>query len=220
MYKRQVVPRGGEALIQFVSKNSKIPVVKHDKGVTNLFVDESAVESIILPILLNSKLQRPGVCNALENLILHKKYPKNKILLEQLANAGVELLLDESAKLIFSNGKVASENDYATEFLDSRLSVKMVSSMDEVVNFIETFSSGHTECILSESESNIREFQKRLDSAAIFVNCSTRFHDGGEFGLGAEVGISTGKLHVRGPMGLMHLTTTTTYVTGKGQVRS
>ncbi|TGL57504.1 glutamate-5-semialdehyde dehydrogenase [Leptospira ognonensis] len=214
-----VVPRGGEALIKFVSQNSKIPVVKHDKGVTNLYVSKSANKELILPILLNSKAQRPGVCNALENLILHKDYPGNVDLLGELNEAGIDLLLDEEALKIFPQGKLATEEDYQTEFLDLRLSVKMVSSLEEALHFIRTHSSGHTECILSEDETEIREFQLNLDSAAIFVNCSTRFHDGGEFGLGAEVGISTGKLHVRGPMGLVHLTTTTTYVTGNGQIR-
>jgi glutamate-5-semialdehyde dehydrogenase len=214
-----VVPRGGEALIKFVSENSKIPVVKHDKGVTNLFIEKTADPSIVLPIILNSKVQRPGVCNALENLILHKDYPNNASLLEELAVNGVELLLDEPSLKLFPKGKSVTEADYAMEFLDLRLSVKMVDTIDEAFAFIRKFSSGHTECILSEDETMIRKFQSSLDSAALFVNCSTRFHDGGEFGLGAEVGISTGKLHVRGPMGLVHLTTTTTYVTGKGQLR-
>jgi len=214
-----IVPRGGEALIKFVSENSKIPVVKHDKGVTNLFVEKTADSSIVLPIILNSKIQRPGVCNALENLILDKDYPENAKLLSDLADNGVSLLLDEEALKLYPKGKLVSEADYETEFLDLRLSVKMVDSFQDTIDFIRKYSSGHTECILSEDESVIRQFQSSLDSAAVFVNCSTRFHDGGEFGLGAEVGISTGKLHVRGPMGLVHLTTTTTYVTGKGQVR-
>lgn len=214
-----VVPRGGEALIKFVSQNSKIPVVKHDKGVTNLYVSKSAKKELVLPILLNSKAQRPGVCNALENLILHKEYPGNIDLLGDLKEAGIDLLLDEETLNLFPQGKLATEEDYQTEFLDLRLSVKMVNSLEEALHFIRNHSSGHTECILSEDETEIREFQLNLDSAAIFVNCSTRFHDGGEFGLGAEVGISTGKLHVRGPMGLVHLTTTTTYVTGNGQTR-
>lgn len=214
-----IVPRGGEALIQFVTQNSKIPVVKHDKGVTNLYVDISADPDIVLPIILNSKKQRPGVCNALENLILHKDYPHFNRLLGDLSNEGIDLLLDEPALRVIPNGKSVSLIDYDTEFLDLRLSVKTVNSIDDAIGFIQNHSSGHTECILSEDASSIRLFQSSLDSAAIFVNCSTRFHDGGEFGLGAEVGISTGKLHVRGPMGLTHLTTTTTYVSGKGQVR-
>ncbi|GBF49167.1 gamma-glutamyl phosphate reductase [Leptospira ryugenii] len=214
-----IVPRGGEALIQFVSKNSKVPVVKHDKGVTNLFIDASAKEGIVLPILLNSKMQRPGVCNALENLFIHRDYPDISSLLEALAANDVKLLLDEKSLPFYPKANKASEEDFYLEFLDNRLSVKIVENLEEAIQNIERYSSGHTECILSESQSNILEFQSRLDSASIFVNCSTRFHDGGEYGLGAEVGISTGKLHVRGPMGLIHLTTTTTFVTGNGQTR-
>ncbi|MDX1960895.1 MAG: glutamate-5-semialdehyde dehydrogenase [Leptospiraceae bacterium] len=215
-----VVPRGGEALIQFVSENASIPVVKHDKGVCNLFVDESADPTIVDKIVINSKAQRPGVCNALENLIIHKNYSKIEDLLKNLENSSVEILIDEYGKKFLPNVKIASNEDYETEFLDLRLSLKFVDSLDEAIQFIETYSSGHTEAILSNSESNIQKFLSNLDSAALFVNCSTRFHDGGEFGLGAEVGISTGKLHVRGPMGLEHLTTTTTILTGEGQIRN
>ncbi|TGK83686.1 glutamate-5-semialdehyde dehydrogenase [Leptospira montravelensis] len=214
-----IVPRGGEALIRFVSENSKIPVIKHDKGVTNLYLSNHANPNIVLPILVNSKVQRPGVCNALENLLIHKDYPNIKNLLESLESNGVQILGDASVTKVFPSAKPASEDDFYTEFLDTRLSVKIVNSLSEAMENIRKYSSGHTECILSEDITEIQTFQKELDSAAIFVNCSTRFHDGGEYGLGAEVGISTGKLHVRGPMGLIHLTTTTTYVTGSGQVR-
>ncbi|EMJ92649.1 glutamate-5-semialdehyde dehydrogenase [Leptospira alstonii] len=214
-----VVPRGGEGLIRFVSEHSKIPVVKHDKGVCNLYIDEDADPEKVIPIVINSKVQRPGVCNATENLILHNGYPFRKELLEALAKEGVELLLDPSALSLFPKGKPVKEADYLEEFLDLRLSVKTVSSLEEALAFIEKTSSGHTEAIVTEDLNTAKIFTNSLDSAALFINCSTRFHDGGELGLGAEVGISTGKLHVRGPMGLVHLTTTTTYVTGNGQVR-
>ncbi|MCW7472312.1 glutamate-5-semialdehyde dehydrogenase [Leptospira levettii] len=214
-----IVPRGGEALIRFVSENSKIPVIKHDKGVTNLYLSDKADEKIVLPILVNSKIQRPGVCNALENLFIHKNYPNTKVLLQELKQNGVQILGDPSIQSLDPTIPLATEDDYSTEFLDTRLSIKIVGSVEEAMENIQKYSSGHTECILSEDITEIQTFQQGLDSAAIFVNCSTRFHDGGEYGLGAEVGISTGKLHVRGPMGLIHLTTTTTYVTGKGQVR-
>ncbi|TGL99442.1 glutamate-5-semialdehyde dehydrogenase [Leptospira jelokensis] len=214
-----IVPRGGEALIRFVSENSKIPVIKHDKGVTNLYLSNKANSDIVLPILINSKVQRPGVCNALENLFIHKDYPNIKQLLQDLESAGIQVLGDASITKLLPTAKHASEEDFYTEFLDTRLSIKLVDSVTDAMENIQKFSSGHTECIVSEDVSEIQTFQQGLDSAAIFVNCSTRFHDGGEYGLGAEVGISTGKLHVRGPMGLIHLTTTTTYVTGKGQVR-
>ena len=214
-----VVPRGGEALIQFVSENSTIPVVKHDKGVCNLFVDESADSKIVNNVIINSKLQRTGVCNALENLIIHEKYPHIEELIAALQSAGAKLLVDKTLHEKYSSLPIATDADYSLEFLDERLSVKTVRNLEEALGFINTYSSGHTEVILSESTSNIDRFLNSLDSAALFVNCSSRFHDGGEFGLGAEVGISTGKLHVRGPMGLMHLTTTTTILRGRGQVR-
>ncbi|MCW7462687.1 glutamate-5-semialdehyde dehydrogenase [Leptospira limi] len=214
-----IVPRGGEALIRFVSENSKIPVIKHDKGVTNLYLSDKANETIVLPILVNSKIQRPGVCNALENLFIHKNYPNTKVLLQELKQNGVQILGDVSIQSMDPTIPLATEEDYLTEFLDTRLSIKLVNSVEEAMENIKKYSSGHTECILSEDITEIQTFKQGLDSAAIFVNCSTRFHDGGEYGLGAEVGISTGKLHVRGPMGLIHLTTTTTYVTGNGQVR-
>jgi glutamate-5-semialdehyde dehydrogenase len=214
-----VVPRGGEGLIQFVSQNSLIPVVKHDKGVCNLYVDDSAKYELALEVIANSKLQRPGVCNALENLFISQKFIHREDLLRELKKRGVELLVDEKAKHILPDANLATEEDFYTEFLDNRLSVKMVNGLDDAILEIQKYSSGHTEAILSENQSHIQKFLDSLDSAALFVNCSTRFHDGGEFGLGAEVGISTGKLHVRGPMGLMHLTTTTTVLVGDGQVR-
>ena len=170
--------------------------------------------------MINSKVQRPGVCNALENLVIHEGFEGKEKLLQALIGAGVELYLDEPLLSKFPRAKMATEEIYSTEFLDLRLSVKTVCNIEEAIHFIEKYSSGHTEAILSESVTNIDTFKNSLDSAAIFVNCSTRFHDGGEFGLGAEVGISTGKLHVRGPMGLVHLTTTTTYLHGNGQVRA
>jgi glutamate-5-semialdehyde dehydrogenase len=214
-----VVPRGGEALIQFVTENSTIPVVKHDKGVCNLYVDEKADFDLALNVIINSKLQRPGVCNAIENLIIHENFPFKNDLLIALEKAGTKLLIDENLKNNFQHLQIASEVDYSTEFLDERLSVKSVLNIQSAFEFIEKYSSGHTEVILSTDQNSIDLFLHTLDSAALFVNCSSRFHDGGEFGLGAEVGISTGKLHVRGPMGLEHLTTTTTHLRGNGQVR-
>ncbi|MCB1190712.1 MAG: glutamate-5-semialdehyde dehydrogenase [Leptospiraceae bacterium] len=214
-----VVPRGGEGLIKFVTENSKIPVVKHDKGVCNIYIDETADYEKSASIILNSKTQRPGVCNAVENIVIHKNFSKIKDLLAFLKRGGVELLLDDYLLEEFPEAKKVTEEDYATEFLDLRLSAKSVDSIEEAIEFIDRYSSGHTEAILSENYANINYFLKSLDSAALFVNCSTRFHDGGEFGLGAEVGISTGKMHVRGPMGLVHLTTTTTVVQGTGQIR-
>lgn len=199
-----VVPRGGASLIQTVTQLSTISVVKHDKGVVNLYIDESADKESTIEIVINSKAQRPGVCNAVENLIIHKAYPHKEAVIQSLREHSVELI----------------DGQYDEEFLDLRLSLKSVSTIDEAIEFINLHSSGHTEAILSQNHQNILRFQNEVDSAGIFVNCSTRFHDGGEIGLGAEVGISTGKLHVRGPMGLEHLTTTTTYLSGNGNVRT
>lgn len=215
-----VVPRGGEGLISFITDNSKIPVIKHDKGVCNIFVDASADLDKAIKIITNAKTQRPGVCNAVENIIIHKDFKYSKELLSSLKASGVDLLLDDALLSIFPDAKKVKEEDYAEEFLDLRLSAKSVSSASEAFDFIEKYSSGHSEAILSEDHKNIENFLSSIDSAALFVNCSTRFHDGGEFGFGAEVGISTGKLHVRGPMGLVHLTTTKTILRGDGQVRS
>ncbi|WCL47966.1 glutamate-5-semialdehyde dehydrogenase [Leptospira sp. GIMC2001] len=214
-----VVPRGGEGLIKTVVELSSIPVVKHDKGVVNLFIDESADFQNTIDIVINSKVQRPGVCNALENLIIHKKYPYTKEVISALKNSNVELYLDELLAKDYPGNKLATEEIYSEEFLDLRLSCAMVNDLDEAIQFINKYTSGHTEVILSKDYLNIQRFKKEIDSAGIFVNCSSRFHDGGELGLGAEVGISTGKLHVRGPMGLEHLTTTTTYLSGNGHVR-
>jgi len=199
-----VIPRGGEGLSKTVTELSSIPVIKHDKGVVNAFVDESADRDSTIQVILNSKVQRPGVCNALENLFVHKNYPYINDLVQALLENGVEILDDR----------------FEEEFLDLRLSFRKVESLDEAIEYINHYTSGHTELILSENFVNIQKFRDEVDSAAIYVNCSTRFHDGGQYGLGAEVGISTGKLHVRGPMGLEHLTTTTTYLTGRGHVRA
>ena len=215
-----VVPRGGSALIRFVAENSIIPVVKHDAGVCNLFVDQSADLDTTLAIVDNSKNQRPGVCNAAENLFIHSKYPHTQALLEKLEQRGTMLLLDASVDAKLHHAQQASEEDFAAEFLDHRLSVKTVADLQQGMEQIEKYSSGHTEVIISNDFESIHKFQQEINSAAVFVNCSSRFHDGGEFGLGAEVGISTGKLHVRGPMGLVHLTTTTTYLVGNGQTRA
>ncbi|NCN10948.1 MAG: glutamate-5-semialdehyde dehydrogenase [Leptospira sp.] len=215
-----VVPRGGEGLIKAVSSQARMSVVKHDKGVVNLFVDESADLEDTLKIVINSKVQRPSVCNALENLVIHKNYPYKLELLNELAKNDVDLFLDTFLISIYPKAQPATAELYSLEFTDLRLSCIQVDSLDEAIQFINRYSSGHTECILTKNIESIDRFNSEIDSAGIFVNCSTRFHDGGEFGLGAEVGISTGKLHVRGPMGLEHLTTTTSYLMGKGHVRT
>ncbi|MFN3603284.1 MAG: glutamate-5-semialdehyde dehydrogenase [Leptonema sp. (in: bacteria)] len=216
-----VVPRGGENLIQFVTKNTKIPVIKHDKGVCNLYIDEYADLKNAIEIAINAKLQRPSVCNAIENLVIHKNFPYTKDLLEALRKAGAQLLgCNQTTSIDPEVQKIEDpDKEYSTEYLDNRLSVKIVNSIQEAIDFIHKYGSAHSEGIVSENNSRIEYFQKNVDSAAIFINCSTRFHDGGQMGMGSEIGISTGRLHVRGPMGLKDLTTTVYVLRGNGQIR-
>lgn len=217
-----VVPRGGEQLITFVSKHTRIPVIKHDRGVCTLYVDRSADPEQALAIARNAKLQRSSVCNAIENLLIHAEYPSGRELLSGLAEAGAELSGCERSRALLPSIAPISDPDavYAEEFLDNRLSVKVVNSLGDALDFIFRYGSGHSEAIVARDTTAIEAFQRGCDSAAVFVNCSTRFHDGGQMGFGAEVGISTGRLHVRGPMGLRDLTTTTYLLRGEGQVRT
>lgn len=217
-----IVPRGGEQLIRFVSENSLIPIVKHDKGVCHIYVHESAVKEQAVEIVLNSKTQKPGVCNAAETLLIDKKFSAKDELLQALVNAGVTLRADDKTAKTFKNFTIAelTEEGYNKEYLSLEISLKVVASNEEAIEHIQTYSSGHSEAIVAQDYSSIEKFQQSLDSAAIFVNCSTRFHDGSQFGMGAEVGIATGKLHVRGPMGLQDLTTMKYLVQGNGQIRS
>lgn len=216
-----VVPRGGEALIQFVTSHTKIPVVKHDKGVCNLYIDQFADLEKAINISINAKLQRPSVCNAIENLVVHKKFPYKKELFDALKKAGAQLLgCEETIQIDPEIQKIEDpDKEYSTEYLDNRLSVKIVHSLQEAIDFIHKYGSFHSEGIVSENNTIIEEFQRKVDSAAIFINCSTRFHDGGQMGMGSEIGISTGRLHVRGPMGLKDLTTTVYVLRGNGQIR-
>ena len=214
-----MVPRGGSALINFVKAHATMPVVAHDKGLCHIYVHEDADESMVNPIVLNSKTQRPGVCNAAECLIIHEKYPNIKSLILHLLNEGVEIRGDEKSIGIEPRIKQASESDYATEYLDKIISLKIVSSIEEAIAHIQTFSSHHTEAIITSSKEAVEKFQLGLDASAIMVNASTRFNDGSELGLGAELGISTSKLHAYGPMGAKEMTTTRFLVTGQGQTR-
>lgn len=217
-----VVPRGGEGLIRFVSQNTRIAVVKHDKGVCNLYIEKSADPKIAVEVAINAKLQRPSVCNAIENLLIHSGYAHTGELLGELKKAGALLRgCSRTREIDSSVEEIADEfEEYNTEYLDNRLAVKIVDSTQEATDFIATFGSGHSEAIVSENRKEIELFESLVDTAGIFINCSTRFHDGGQMGMGAEVGISTGRLHVRGPMGVRDLTTTTRVLRGDGQVRS
>jgi glutamate-5-semialdehyde dehydrogenase len=213
-----MVPRGGSALINFVRKHATMPVVAHDKGLCHLFVDETAITEHVIPIVLNAKVQRPGVCNALESLLVHEKYPHKKEIIDALLAAGVEVRGCEKTQKL-ATVKAASAQDYQTEWLDKVISVKIVDSIDEAINHIQEHSSHHTESILTQDDEAIEKFLNSLDASCLMVNTSTRFNDGGELGLGAELGISTSKLHAYGPMGAKEMTTTRFIVKGRGQIR-
>lgn len=215
-----VIPRGGEALIKAVTEESTIPVIKHDKGVCHIFVDRNAEEDMANRIAVNAKVQRPGVCNAMETLLIHADYPRKESLLQSLLDRNVSIRgCDRTVALMPGVIRPAAPGDYGFEFLDLVLAVKIVDSLDEAMEHIARYGSGHSEAIVTSDYLNSERFLKEVDSAAVFVNASTRFHDGGEFGLGAEVGISTQKLHARGAMGVEGLTTLKYVVYGKGEVR-
>ncbi len=215
-----VIPRGGEGLIKFVSQESTIPVIKHDKGLCHTYIDKSAEKEMARNISVNAKVQRPGVCNAMETLLIHKDYPEKKDLLQALIDNNVELRgCERSVSQIPDKIINASSEDWDTEYLDLVLSVKIVDSIEEAMEHIKIYSSGHSEAIVTSDYLNSERFLREVDSAAVFVNSSTRFHDGGEFGLGAEVGISTQKLHARGAMGVEGLTTLKYIVYGMGEIR-
>ncbi len=216
-----IIPRGGEELIRFVAENSSIPVLKHYKGVCHIFVDKQADRAKALPIVLNSKVQRPGVCNALEGLLIHEELAESFLpeLASALVREGVELRGCSKATAISSHISSAAETDWGTEFLDLILCVKVVSGYDEAKEYIERYGSQHTESIITENYSLAQRFIEEIDASAVMVNASTRFNDGGQLGLGAEIGISTTKLHAYGPMGLGELTTKKFVVYGAGQTR-
>jgi len=217
-----LIPRGGRELIQTVVNNSSVPVIETGEGNVHIFIDESASEDMAVEILLNAKTQRPSVCNTVETLLVHSGSTVLPAVAAALTKAGVRLHADDRirAALPASVESVpATDEDWATEYMDLDLAVAMVDSLDDAVKHIRTWSSGHTEAILTNDLANAERFIAEIDSAAVIVNASTRFTDGGELGLGAEVGISTQKLHARGPMGLTELTTTKWIVQGEGQVR-
>lgn len=213
-----MVPRGGSELIRYVKTHATMPVVAHDKGLCHLYVHPDAED--VLKIILNAKTQRPGVCNALESLLLHQNFADNKNVIDELINHGVEVRGCEKTKTLNAQVKLATEADYETEYLDKIISVKMVKDETEAIERIRKYSSHHTEAILSKDSKIIENFLNSLDASCLVVNASTRFNDGGELGLGAELGISTSKLHAYGPMGAKEMTTLRFIVLGNGQVRN
>lgn len=217
-----IIPRGGEGLIRFVAQNSRIPVLKHYKGVCHVFVDKTADFDMAAEIIMNGKTQRPGVCNALETLLVHKDIGAAFLpqIGARLTAAGVEIRGCPQTGKILTGVKEATEEDWYAEFLDLILAVRVVDDLDAAMDHIDTYGSQHTEVIVTGDYANAQRFLKEVDASAVMVNASTRFSDGGQFGLGAEIGISTTKLHAYGPMGLKELTARKFVVYGDGQIRT
>ena len=215
-----LIPRGGGRLIHAVIENATIPVIQTGEGNCHVYVDESADIEMAVNIVDNAKTQRPSVCNAIESILVHEKIAKEFFTaLNERWNGKVEIVGDNKTAENISVSKIADDVDYRTEFLALKLSSKVVKSVDEAIAHINKFGTGHSECIVTGSLANAEKFQKLIDAAAVYVNASTRFTDGFEFGLGAEIGISTQKLHARGPMGLKELTTYKYLINGEGQIR-
>ena len=215
-----VIPRGGAGLIKTVVEQSTVPVIETGTGNVHVYVDADADLQMALSIVMNSKTQRNSVCNAAESLLVHQAVADEFLpqVVAALADAGVLIHGDERFAA-FAGVEPVTDADYATEFLAAEISARVVDSIDEAIDHVRRFTSGHTEAIVTGSIEAARRFTMGVDSAAVMVNASTRFTDGGEFGFGAEIGISTQKLHARGPMGLIEMTTTTYLVTGTGQIR-
>lgn len=216
-----IIPRGGEGLIRAVVEQSTIPVIKHYKGVCNIFIDEKCDFNMALDIVENAKCQRPGVCNAVENLLIHKNIAAKfaPAVAKKLMDKGVELRGDSEFRKLVPDAKQASEQDWYEEYLDLILAVKVVDDLSGAISFINRYGSRHSDAIITDIQTNAERFMREVDSSTVYVNASTRFTDGGEFGMGAEIGISTDKLHARGPMALPELCTYKYLVFGNGQIR-
>jgi glutamate-5-semialdehyde dehydrogenase len=216
-----IIPRGGEALMKTVTENSRIPVIRHDKGLCHTYVDNEADLSMAYAVCMNAKVQRPSTCNAMETLLVHEGIARAFLpkVIQGLREAGVEVRGCSQTRAIVPGLKKATEEDWSAEYLDLILSVKVVKDMDEAIEHIAHYGSQHSEAIITRDYARARRFLKEVDACAVFVNASTRLNDGYQFGLGAEIGISTSRIHARGPMGLEELTTTKYIVLGEGQVR-
>jgi len=215
-----IIPRGGEALIKFVSNNATVPVVKHDKGLCHTFIDKDANYKKALDVSINAKCRRAGICGAMETLLIHKNIANMILpaLFEEFDKRDTDLRgCEETCQII--DIKMANEQDFETEYLDNILSIKIVNNVDEALNHISKYGSGHSDAIITENYTTAEIFLNSVDSSCVYLNASTQFTDGGEFGFGAEVGISTNKLHARGPMGLNELTTYKFKIYGNGQIR-
>ena len=215
-----VLPRGGKKLIQNVVSNARVPVIETGSGVCHLYIDEDADLEMACKVTENAKIQRPSVCNAIECIVVHSKIAEKFLpMLEKTFNSRVKLHADQKAIKYFKNALPATEEDFGNEYLDYECCVKVVESIEEAIFYINSHNTKHSESIITESRSKARLFQSMIDASCVYVNASTRFTDGGEFGFGAELGISTQKLHARGPMGIKALTTTKYLIDGDGQTR-
>jgi glutamate-5-semialdehyde dehydrogenase len=214
-----LIPRGGASLIQSVIQNATVPVLETGVGNCHIFIDESAQKQMAIDIVLNAKIQRPSVCNAVETVLIHENWAHVQELLETLHSKGVELRGDNTLSSLYSFVLQANEMDWSTEYLAPILAVKLVKDVKEAIHHIDQFGTKHSEAIVSENQENVQLFFQSIDAAVLYHNASTRFTDGEQFGYGAEIGISTQKLHARGPMGLRAITTTKTLVYGTGQIR-
>ena len=216
-----IVPRGGKSLIKKIDDKSLIPVIKHLEGICHIYIDKDANLNNAKKVIFNSKMRRPEICGAAETLLIDKSLKNQTLeLLKPLIDANCEIRGDENIKLLNNNFLLASEKDWGTEYLDKIISVKFVDDIKDAINHINKYSSGHTESIVTENNSSFEKFFSNIDSAIILKNASTQFADGGEFGFGAEIGISTNKLHVRGPVGCKHLTSFKYIVQGSGHERA
>jgi glutamate-5-semialdehyde dehydrogenase len=217
-----VMPRGGESLIDYVVKNSTIPVIKHYKGICHVYVDEWAGLNMAQKVCFNAKVQRPGVCNAMESMLVHKDVAARFLpgMLKKLKDAQVEIRGCKMTARFAKGVKLATEKDYRSEYLDLILSVKVVDDLNQAIRHINSYGSHHSDSIITENYAHALDFLRRVDSGCVYVNASTRFTDGNQFGMGAEIGISTDKLHARGPMALEELTTYKYMVFGDGQIRT
>jgi glutamate-5-semialdehyde dehydrogenase len=217
-----IIPRGGEEMIKNIKSNSSVPVITHGKGLCHIYVDKEAILEQAQKICFNAKVQRPGVCNAMETLLIHKDIAKEFLpkMVKIFEEAAVELRGCKKTKKIVSSIKEATVEDWETEYLSLILSIKIVDSLNEAIEHINQYGSQHSEAIITENKERAEQFLSRVDAASVYWNASTRFSDGEEFGLGAEIGISTQKLHARGPMGLRELTTYKFLIYGNGQIRT
>ena len=216
-----IIPRGGKSLVKKVLELSKVPTIGHLEGLCHVYLDNQYNYNTAEKLIINSKLRRTSICGAAETLLIHKSVKKNDVykILQKLNTKGCKIIGDRKTQKIFERSILAKENDWSTEYLDSKISVKIVDDLKEAINHIKKYGTNHTECIISNNKKNIKIFEKNISSSIIMTNASTQFADGYEFGLGSEVGISTNKMHPRGPVGLEQLVTYKYIVNGKGQIR-